>query len=363
MPADPDVLRLPAEVEFKDELAALATADRDPRPENWRLSPKAVLTYVMGGDAGGTPISPKYIGPRRLVEIAVATLLTDRALLLMGEPGTAKSWLSEHLAAAVHGDSGKVVQGTMGTTEEQVKYTWNYALLIAEGPSPKALVKTPVFRAMEDGGLVRFEEITRCASEVQDALISVLSEKCIAIPELDRTVRAARGFGVVATANTRDRGVNDMSAALKRRFNMVILPPPATPELECEIVATRVERLARTLRLAAEPPAEEAVRQVVTVFRELRAGRTEDGRERLKSPGGTLSTAEAISLLVNGMALAAGFGDGTVGAADLAAGLVGAVVKDEDKDRAVLREYLDNVMRKRGAAWRPLHQHCRDLLG
>ena len=356
-------LRLPAEEQFQTELDALISAEKDSIPAGWRMSPRSVLAYITGGKAKGVEITPKYIGHKRLVEIAIATLLTDRSLLLMGEPGTAKSWLSEHLAAAVHGDSTKVVQGTMGTTEEQIKYSWNYALLIAHGPKPEALVKTPVYRAMEEGGIARFEEISRCASEVQDALISLLSEKCVAIPELSQTVRATRGFAVIATANTRDKGVNDMSAALKRRFNMVILPAPADRETEVEIVSGRVAQLARSLNLKAELPAKAAVEKIVTVFRELRAGQTEDGAEKIKSPSSVMSTAEAISLLVNSMALASSFGSGSVGDSELAAGILGAVVKDDDKDVAVFKEYLENVAKKRGAAWRGFYDSCRDLVG
>src|SRR3954447_1698443 len=248
---------------FSKEIDALAAADKYEKPPGWKMSPRAVLTYISGGTVGDANITPKYIGHPRLVEIAIATLVTDRALLLIGEPGTAKSWLSEHLAAAINGDSTKVVQGTAGTTEEQIRYTWNYALLIARGPSPEALIKSPVFRAMESGTLARFEEITRCAAEVQDALISLLSEKRIAVPELATEVPAAKGFSVIATANTRDRGVNDMSAALKRRFNMVMLPTPATLETEVEIVRKRVAELGTNLELRAAPPAEEAVTQVV----------------------------------------------------------------------------------------------------
>src|SRR5688572_25551527 len=178
-----DVLRAPAEMTFAREIDALAAADKHERPPGWRLSPRAVLTYITGGTVGDVKITPKYFGYQRLVEIAISTLITDRALLLIGEPGTAKSWLSEHLAAAINADSTKVVQGTAGTTEEQVRYTWNYAMLIARGPSPEALIASPIMRAMESGTLARFEEITRCASEVQDAMISILSEKTIAIPE------------------------------------------------------------------------------------------------------------------------------------------------------------------------------------
>jgi MoxR-like ATPase len=138
------------------------------------MSPRSVLTFIVGGKAGKTVITPKYIGNTRLIEIAIATLVTDRALLLIGEPGTAKSWLSENLSAAIYGNSGLVVQGTAGTSEEHVRYSWNYAMLLANGPTPEALVKSPIMRAMEEGGIARFEEISRCASEVQDALISIL---------------------------------------------------------------------------------------------------------------------------------------------------------------------------------------------
>ena len=279
-------------------------------------------------------------------------------LLLIGEPGTAKSWLSEHLAAAINGDSTKVVQGTAGTTEEQIRYTWNYAMLIAHGPSPEALIKSPIFRAMESGTLARFEEITRCAAEVQDAMISLLSEKRLSVPELATEVPAQKGFSVIATANTRDRGVNDLSAALKRRFNIIILPTPQTLEMEIDIVRKRVRELASSLELRVDLPADEAIEKVVTIFRELRTGQTLDGKNKLKSPSGVLSTAEAISVLANSMALAGSFGSGSVTPHDMAAGLHGAVVRDEEKDRGVWQEYLANVLKKRGAEWRPLYTAC-----
>ncbi len=352
--------RAPAETLYAEELEQLAKEDKYPRPPGWKMSPRAVATYITGGKAGSMTVTPKYIGHRRLVEIAISTLVTDRSLLLLGEPGTAKSWLSEHLSAAINGDSTKVVQGTAGTTEEQIRYTWNYAMLIARGPSHDALIKSPVFRAMESGTLARFEEITRCAAEVQDALISLLSEKRISVPELATEVPAVKGFSVIATANTRDRGVNDMSAALKRRFNMVVLPTPNTLETEVEIVRKRVRELGTNLELKAAPPAEDAVTQVVTIFRELRAGQTLDGKNKLKVPSGVLSTAEAISVLANGMALAGNFGTGEVTAHDLAAGLQGAIVKDEEKDKIVWQEYLSNVLKKRGAEWRPLFTACSE---
>jgi MoxR-like ATPase len=360
--AKSDVLREPAERLFAHELAALAATDKGDAPPGWKLSPKSVLTYILGGKAGDVAITPKYIGSPRLVEIAIATLATDRALLLIGEPGTAKSWLSEHLAAAICCDSQLLVQGTAGTTEEQIRYTWNYALLLAEGPSQKALVPSPIYRALEGGKLVRFEEITRCPSEVQDALITLLSEKVLTVPELGHHVQAKRGFNVIATANTRDRGVNDMSAALKRRFNIVILPVPNDLSTEVAIVARRVREIGSSLRLPSAPPADEAVRKVVQVFQELRNGQTLDGKQKLKSPSGVLSTAEAISVLGNGMALAGHFGTGRVSDRDIAAGLLGAVIKEDSRDESVFVEYLENVMKKRGGDWDALYKACKELV-
>lgn len=360
--ANANILRQTAEELYQKELDALIRAESDPIPTGWRMSPRSVLTYVTGNTkVKGVEISPKYMGNRRLVEIAIATLVTDRALLLIGEPGTAKSWLSEHLAAAINGDSTKVVQGTAGTTEEQIRYSWNYAMLIAKGPSPEAMVKSPIYRAMETGSIARMEEISRCASEVQDALISILSEKRLSVPELGLEVPAQKGFSLIATANTRDKGVNDMSAALKRRFNIVVLPTPSDMATEIDIVRTRVSQMSSGLDLNARQPDADTVEKVVTIFRELRSGATLDGKQKLKSTSGVLSTAEAISLLANSMALAGSFGNGSIGEDDLAAALQGAVVKDEEKDKVSWKEYLENVMKKRGSAWLPLYRACREL--
>ena len=356
-----DVLRSHAEHQFADELAALAATDNRPRPPRWQLSPWAVATYLMGGTLeDGTIISPKYLGSQRVIEIAVATLATDRALLLLGVPGTAKTWVSEHLAAAVSGDSTLLVQGTAGTNEDAIRYGWNYARLLAEGPSRDALVPSPVMRAMETGQIARVEELTRIPADVQDALITVLSEKTLPIPELDAESQARKGFNVIATANDRDKGVNDLSSALKRRFNTVVLPLPDTVEQEVEIVRSRVSSLGKALELPADLDAAGQIRQVVTVFRELRSGVTLDERTKLKSPSATLSTAEAISVMTNGLSLAAHFGDGDLSAHDVAAGLAGAVVKDPVQDQVIWREYLETVMRKR-RGWNDLYNACRDL--
>lgn len=356
-------LRAHAEITHAAELAALAAHDDRPRPPRWNLSPWAVTDYLLGTTlADGTVISPKYIGGRRTIEIAVATLATDRALLLLGVPGTAKSWVSEHLAAAISGDSTLLVQGTAGTGEEAMRYGWNYARLLAEGPGENALVPSPVLRAMRDGKLCRIEELTRLPSDVQDTLITILSEKTLPIPELSREVLAERGFNVIATANNRDRGVNELSSALQRRFNTVILPVPASLEEEIEIVSTRVASMSHALALPAEPPALQEIRRVVAIFRELRQGATEDGKAKVKSPSGTLSAAEAISVVTHGLTLAAHFGDGTLKAADLASGMMGAIIKDPAQDPAVFREYLETVIKERDG-WKDLYRACRDQLG
>src|SRR5215204_4461705 len=302
-------LRLPAEEKFAEEIAALAQADQDPKPPRWRLSPKSVETYIMGSPSpvGGVLITPKYIGDPSMVQVAIATLASDRALMLAGEPGTAKSWLSEHLCAAICGTSLLTVQGTAGTSEEHLKYGWNYALLIAEGPSERALVPSPILRAMRDGAIARVEEITRTSPEVQDALISILSEKQISVPELNQTISAQRGFSIIATANTRDRGVNEMSAALKRRFNFVTVPVVDDLEQEIRIVKQREAQLRSDYEVGAPPP-EELTRLLVTVFQELRTGATKDGKTKVRTPGGVLSTAEAISVLFNSGILAQSFG-------------------------------------------------------
>jgi MoxR-like ATPase len=356
------IQRAPAETTFAAELAALAKEDTRQKPPRWKLSPWAVLTYLMGGKlASGAVITPKYVGQKRLMEIAVATLATDRALLLLGLPGTAKSWVSEHLAAAISGDSTLLVQGTAGTSEESIRYGWNYALLLAKGPSRQALVASPMMRAMESGSMARLEELTRVPADVQDTLISLLSEKTLPIPELGAEVRAARGFNLIATANNKDRGVNDMSSALKRRFNTVILPTPDTLDEEVSIVQMRVASIGRALELPAEAPALAEIRRIVTVFRELREGKTEDGKAKLKSPSGTLSPAEAISVVTNGMALAGHFGDGSLKAHDVASGLLGAIIKDPVQDGVVWREYLETVVKERDG-WKDLYRACRDQL-
>lgn len=359
---DQVLLRPHAEQQFAEELQALAAVDQQQKPPHWKLSPWAVLTYLLGGKLdNGFTITPKYFGSRRLMEVAIATLTTDRALLLIGVPGTAKTWVSEHLTAAISGDSTLLIQGTAGMNEDSIRYGWNYARLLSEGPSLNALVSSPIMRAMETGAIARIEELTRIPSDVQDTLITILSEKTLPIPELNTEVQGAKGFNVIATANDRDKGVNELSSALKRRFNTVVLPLPDSLEEEVKIVQTRVEGIGKTLELPAELPPLQEIQRLVTIFRELRNGKTIDNKLKVKSPSSTLSTAEAISVVNNGQALAAHFGNGKLSANDMAAGLVGAIVKDPVQDSIVFQEYLETVVKERDG-WKDIYRACKELM-
>ena len=357
-----EILRQHAEHQFAHELAALQEDDKREKPENWLLSPQAVVTYLIGGTLkNGFEITPKYIGNRRLMEVAVATLTTDRALLLYGLPGTAKSWVSEHLAAAISGNSTLLVQGTAGTSEESVRYGWNYARLLSAGPVPDAIVETPIMRAMKEGKVARIEELTRIGSDVQDTLITILSEKLLPIPELNLEVQAVQGFNIIATANNRDKGVNDLSSAMKRRFNTVILPLPNNADEEVQIVQQRIAKIGNAMKMPSEKPILEEIRRIVTIFRELRNGLTDDGKTKVKSPSGTLSTAEAISVMNSGLSLAYHFGDGTLQAEDMASGILGAVVKDPVQDKIVYMEYLETVLKHR-EGWKDIYRACREMV-
>jgi MoxR-like ATPase len=357
-----EVIRPHAENAYAAELRLLAETDTFQKPTNWLLSPQTVVRYLMGCELeDGTKIEPKYYGNQRLMEVAVATLATDRALLLVGIPGTAKTWVSEHLSAAISGDSKLLVQGTSGLQEDALRYGWNYAKLIAEGPTEEALVASPIMRAMIEGKMARVEELTRIPADIQDSLITLLSEKVLPVPELNMEIQARKGFNIIATANTRDRGVNDLSSALKRRFNTVVLPLPATLQQEVKIVSERVQKIGKSLDLPSETLPLKEIQRLVLIFRELRSGQTEDGKMKLKVPSSTLSTAEAISVLSNGQALATHFGDGLLSAHDLAAGLTGAVIQDPTQDRTVWQEYLETVVKERDD-WKDLYRACKDML-
>ncbi len=356
------ILRPHAEDAYAAELEKLKKIDKRQKPANWQMSPWAVVTYLMGGTLDdGTEIEPKYFGNQRLIEIAVATLVTDRALLLVGIPGTAKTWVSEHLSAAICGDSKLLVQGSAGMNEDALRYGWNYAQLLSKGPSVEAIVASPVMKGMQDGKIVRIEELTRIPSDVQDALITILSEKVLPVPELSTEIQAKEGFNLIATANDRDKGVNELSSALRRRFNTVVMPLPKTLDEEVKIVKTRVEKIGQALDIPAQTASIKEIQRLVTIFRELRSGVTSDGRTKLKTPSSTLSTAEAISVINSGQALAAHFGDGVLKANDLAAGITGAIVKDPIQDNMIWQEYLETIVKER-KDWKDLYRACKEII-
>ena len=345
--------RPPAEILYADELAALRASDRGPKPPGWSMSLQSVKAFILGG--GGKPA--KLVCSPALVERAMVTLATSRALLLVGEPGTAKSLLSELLAAAISGDSTLTIQGGASLTEDQIKYGWNYALLVSEGPSERALVPAPLHRGMSSGRLVRFEEITRCPLEVQDSLLSILSDRVLAVPELSGEagmVFAREGFNVIATANTRDRGVNEMSAALKRRFNFETVFPIRDPDEELALVKREAGKLLARSGVG-RPPNDDVLKVLVTCFRELREAIDQDGSgmERLSAP---MSTAEAVSV-AHAVGVRAHFLRGDDGRPeDIVECLAGAAAKDNAEDLAKLRRYIENRVAKRdGAAWRAFY--------
>jgi MoxR-like ATPase len=369
------ILREPAEVQYRVQLEALRQQEQDTPPSAWKLSPRSVLTYITGsakpikatidGKQVEVPITRKFFGDDTIVERAIVTLASERALLLVGEPGTGKSWLSEHLAAAISGNSTLTIQGTAGTTEDQIKYSWNIARVIAEGPTPQNLIPAPTMVAMRTGTLLRFEEITRCVPDVQDALVSILSDKAIAVPELPdaNMVWARPGFNVIATANTRDQGVNELSAALKRRFNYIHIPIVEDAKTEVQIVRQRSAELLQRYRLPQEVPPKIA-ELIATVFREIRQGKSADGTS-LKQPSTTLSTAEAIGVAVESSLRAAFFGKGKVGGGDIARNIVGSIVKEDLGDLAALKEYATLVAKKRAtkdSEWDAFYQGLQDVL-
>ncbi len=357
------VLRAPAELIHADELERLRDKDAGPRPPGWQLSPRAVRRFIVGDDKLG--IRRKFYGDDALIDRCIVTLMSHRGLLLVGEPGTAKSMLSELLSAAICGRSVCTIQGTAGTTEDQIKYSWNYALLLAEGPTPKALVPGPMYEAMRAGILCRFEEVTRVQPEIQDSLISLLSDKVLHVPELDgdeSTLFAARGFNVLATANIRDRGVHEMSSALKRRFNFETVRPIADRKLETQLVREQTEALLKQASVEVDLP-HDVVDLLVTAFHDLREGITSEGTV-IEKPSAVMSSAEAVAVGYAACLDAHYFNDGDVGGEHIARQLMGTVLKDNPDDGKKLRHYFDVVVKQRAqrqASWRRVLQARREL--
>lgn len=363
MTANPTILRAPAEVEHAAELAALRQKDSHPKPHGWRLSPRAVRTFVVGDEKAG--IRQKFYGDDALIDRCIVTLMSNRGLLLVGEPGTAKSMLSELLAAAITGDSTCTVQGTSGTTGDQITYSWNYAVLLAEGPTERALVKGPIYQAMELGKLCRFEEVTRVQPEIQDVLIGLMSDKVLHVPELDggsATVFAERGFNIVATANLRDRGVHEMSSALKRRFNFETVRPIGDRRLEIRLVREQTDALLAAAEVTTRIT-EDVVELLVTAFHDLRDGVTAEG-DVVERPTAVMSSAEAVAVGYAAALDAHYFGDRAVGGVHIARQMIGTVLKDNPDDGTKLRHYFDVVVKERARGdkrWRQVLDARREL--
>lgn len=360
------LLRPPVEVRYREELKALKAADSGKRPENWQLSPRAVRTFILGSKApieyegGIVTIGKKYFGNDALVERCIITLAGNRGLMLVGEPGTAKTMLSELLSAAISGVSTNTIQGTAGTTEDMIKYSWNYALLLAKGPSREALVPSPLYVGMEQGLLTRFEEITRTPAEVQDSLISVLSDKVLNVPELgDEGILFARpGFNVIGTANTRDKGVNEMSSALKRRFNFETVMPVREVALEKQIILNEVRGLAAESHI--DMPVDEDVAELLaTTYHELREGVSSMGH-RIDSPSAVMSTAEAVSVYYQTMIGGYYYGDESMDVDSLVQNLVGALSKENKEDLGRVKDYFNTVIKdkagKEGGLWKQYYE-------
>jgi MoxR-like ATPase len=359
-------LKPTVEILYAEELAALEANDSGPKPENWRLSPKAIRTFILGSNKPikykdkKITISKKFYGDDTLIERCIITLAGNRGLMLVGEPGTAKTMLSELLSAAICGSSTNTIQGTAGTTEDMIKYTWNYAMLLAKGPVQEALVQAPLYIGMKKGTIVRFEEITRCPAEVQDSLISVLSDKVLNIPEFggEGLLFAAPGFNVIATANTRDRGVNEMSSALKRRFNFETVFPISDVALEVKIIENEVEKLIKTANIAMEID-RDAAEILTTTFHELREGISSEGN-RIDKPSAVMSTAEAVSVYYQTLMSSFYYGDSKIDMNTMVQNILGSVLKESRDDVDKLKSYFNIVVKNKsitkGGNWKAFYE-------
>ena len=356
------VQRIPSEVRFAEELERLRQQDEFPVPPGWRMSPIAVEKFISGDD--GLKVARKFVAESGVVRRIVISLCTNRGCFMVGEPGTAKSWVSELLAAAVSGDSTLVIQGSAVTSVSQLLYDWDHSRLSATGTRKNALIPGPLYRGMRDGKLVRFEEISRCPQNLQDAVLSVLSERIITIPELgdeSGIVYAAPGFNIVATSNSVDEGVNRMSVALRRRLNFETIRPIRHLQDEIDVVVKELATLNRNSGIDITPTAE-VIEVLVTMFHELRSGQSLDGRSTHRLAGAALSTAEAINVAHALSIYAFYYNDRVMKIDDLVHFIVGAALKDKPDDRRRLKLYFDTeISQKSGKAWQAVYAQ-RDLL-
>ena len=359
------------EVKYKEELDALRANDKGMKPSGWLMSPKAVRSFILGEknplDYNGkkVTISQKFYGDDSLVERAIVTLASNRGLMLVGEPGTAKTMLSELLSAAICGNSANTVQGTAGTTEDNIKYSWNYALLLAKGPVKEALVPAPIYTGMQEGIITRFEEITRCPLEIQDTLISIMSDRVMNIPEFGRDgmIFASQGFNVIATANTRDKGINEMSSALKRRFNFETVEPVKSISLESRIIREQCESMFANAGLSIDVQ-EDVVDILAETFSELRTGQSYE-KAKIQKLSGVMSTAEAVAVYYQSALNSCYYGDGRISMQILTENLLGSVMKENKDDLPKLKDYYNGSVKLKaerlGGLWKELYNSRTSL--
>lgn len=355
------ILKPTMEMKYAEELEALKQIDTASKPENWHMSPKAVRVFILGSEKPieynnkKIKISKKFFGDDSLVERSIITLAGNRGLMLVGDPGTAKTMLSELLSAAICGTSTNTIQGTAGTTEDMIKYSWNYAMLISKGPVKEALVPAPLFIGMKDGIITRFEEITRCPLEMQDSMISVMSDKILNIPEFTEqpVLYAKPGFNIIATANTRDKGINEMSSALKRRFNFETVLPVNSVTLEAKIIEQECEKMFEEANIKMKVE-HDIVEVLALTFRELREGVSHENI-KIDVPSSVMSTAEAVSVYFQTALHSYYYEEGKLTTDKLVQNIKGAVIKENKDDLAKLKNYFNTVVKKRaekeGCLW------------
>lgn len=356
------IQRPPAEVVFADEIQRLIEQETGKIPPGWNMSPLSVEKFILGDETLG--IEKKFVGSRETITRIIISLATNRGAMLVGEPGTAKSWLSELLTAAISGLSTLTIQGGAITNIHQLLYAWNDAIIRERGPVPEALIPGPLFSGMKEGKLVRFEEMARCSPSLQNAVLSILSERLLVIPELQgehATLFASEGFNIIGTSNTLDYGVGEMSAALKRRLNFETIRPIRKLDDEIGVVMREASRLFAASGIDVAPDTD-VIAMLVTIFHELRMGQSVDGRSTDRLVTTAMSTAEAVTVAHAMGVYAYYYNQGKMQAESLVEFLIGAALKDNADDRRRMKHYFETeVALKKGLAWNTVYEH-RDLL-